>query len=72
MELSTSDAGMAIGLSREMIRLHVVAGRLPARWHGMRRAIRVHVDDLRAFAHKWGYPIDEEYLSRLANPEKAN
>jgi len=66
MELSTLEAGTAIGVSRETIRLDVVAGRLPARKHGIRGALKIELDALRQFARAYGYQVDEEYLSRLA------
>lgn len=67
MELSTSEAGAAIGMSDQAIRDHIDAGRLPARRHGMKGLYKVKVDDLRAFARQYNYIVDEEYLAGLAS-----
>ena len=67
MELSTAEAGAAIGLSNQAIRDHIAAGRLSAREHGMKRLLKIKVDDLRAFARQYGYIVDEEYLAGLAS-----
>lgn len=70
MEISSVEAGRALGMSDQAIRDQVDAGRLRARRHGMRRLLRIRVDDLRAFARQYNYVVDEEYLATLA--EQAN
>lgn len=67
MELSTVEAGAAIGLSDQAIRDHIAAGRLAARKHGMKGLFKIKADDLRAFARQFGYLVDEEYLAGLAS-----
>lgn len=66
MEISTVQAGAALGLTDETIRNHIAAGRLPARKHGFRGLLKVRVDDLREFARLYNYVVDEEYLAALA------
>ena len=68
MELTAAQAGEAIGLSHQAIRNHVEAGRLIARRHGIRRSVRVDVGDLRTFAQKYNYRINEAFLAQLASP----
>jgi hypothetical protein len=65
MELTTAEAGAAIAVSDETIRNHIAAGRLLARKHGFRGLLKIKIDDLRAFAHKHNYIVDEEYLAGL-------
>lgn len=71
MELTTVQAGTALSMTGQAIRDHINAGRLPARRHGVRRLLKIEIDDLRAFAQTYNYPVDEEYLSALANQEEA-
>lgn len=62
MELTTAQAAAALGLSVQAVRNHVLAGRLPARRHGFRQFYRISEQDLRAFAARYSYPIEEEKL----------
>lgn len=70
MEISTVEAGAALGMSDQAVRDHIAAGRLPARRHGFRGLYRVRVDDLRAFAARYDYVLDDSYLAGLV--EQAN
>ena len=72
MELTTAQAGAALGLSDQAIRDHIAAGRLSARRHGIRGLLKISVDDLWLFARQYNYVVNEEYLSRLVNQETAN
>lgn len=67
MEITTAEAGAALGISRETIRLHVAEGRLPARKQGIRGILKIQVDDLREFARQFGYVVNDQYLTRLAS-----
>ncbi len=64
LELNTSQAAGVIGLSEQAIRNQVLAGRLPARRHGIRGFYRITVDDLRAFAARYSYQLDEDLLAQ--------
>jgi hypothetical protein len=72
MELSTYEAAAAIDVSHQTIKNHVGAGRLRARRHGMKRLIKIQVEDLRAFARQYNYIIDEERLAAVAQKVTAN
>lgn len=67
MELSAEQAARIIGVSRPTIHVYVKRGLLPARRQGLRRAVRINIDDLRFFAEGYGYNIDEEIVRRLAD-----
>ncbi|MCC6170045.1 MAG: helix-turn-helix domain-containing protein [Caldilineaceae bacterium] len=62
-ELNTPQVAGVLGLTEQSIRNHVHAGRLTARRHGVRRYYRVRVADLRAFADRYNYPLDETLLA---------
>ena len=66
MELSSSEAGNALGLSSQSVRNQVNAGRLSARHRGVRRQVLIDVSDLRVFACEYNYDLDELYISGLA------
>jgi len=65
MELSTEEAGKALGLSAQTIRDHIAADRLRARKHGFRGLLKIQVDDLHAFANDFNYVIDADFLATL-------
>jgi excisionase family DNA binding protein len=69
MEFTTAQAAAALGLSEQTVRNHVLAGRLQARRHGFRALYRISEAQLRDFAHKYNYPVDEtlvaHYLSEV-------
>ena len=65
-EVSSDNAGLIIGVTRETIRVHVDGGRLKARREGMRRLIRIEVEELRSFAKKYQYRFDEDLAKQLA------
>jgi hypothetical protein len=68
-ELTTAQAGQAIGLTRQAMWNHIEAGRLRCVRRGVRGLVKIDVDDLRRFCSRYLYDLDEEYLSRLANQE---
>lgn len=72
MELTTAEAGAALRMSDQSVRDHIAAGRLNARKHGIRGLLKINIEDLRSFALQFGYPLDEDYLSRLASKESVN
>jgi hypothetical protein len=61
-EISAINAGEIIGVTRMTIHNYVRKGLLPARRFGLKRNLRIKVDDLRRFAQKYGYKFDEEKL----------
>jgi hypothetical protein len=65
MELSTTKCGLALGMTNQAVRDHIAAGRLLARRVGVRREYRVHVADLRAFAARYDYELNEDYLATV-------
>ena len=72
MELTSGQAGEVLGISRQSIWNHIVAGRLPARRFGVSRRARIHAEELRTFAEQYGYPLDEATLARLAEQAAVN
>ena len=62
MELTTRQAAKVLGVADMTIRNWVTRGALSARRVGLRRYVRIRVDDLRAFAAQSGYEIDEDKL----------
>jgi excisionase family DNA binding protein len=66
MQLATAQAAAIVRLSEQAIRDHINAGRLPAHRQGIRALYKIELDDLRAFALRYNYPLNEEYLATLA------
>ena len=64
MELTTPQAAAALGLSEQAVRDHVTAGRLVARRHGFRKTYKFREEDVREFATKYQYVIDEDAIPR--------
>lgn len=62
MELTSPQAAKIIGVTEVTIRSWVERGALKGKRVGLRRYVRVQVDDLRAFAAQYGYEIDEDKL----------
>jgi hypothetical protein len=65
MELNTEQAARALGRTARSIRNYVAAGRLPAQKVGLHNDIKICVADLRTFATKYNYRIDEQFLAKL-------
>jgi len=65
LEVESPLAGRLIGVSRQTIRAHVVAGRLPARRVGVRGKLRIQVADLRKFAETYNYDWNESALAEV-------
>lgn len=64
-EVESPLAGRLLGVTRQTIRAHVVAGRLPARRVGMRKHLRIQVEDLRKLAETYNYDWNEAALAEL-------
>lgn len=62
MELTSPQAAEILGVTEATIRNWVKRGALIGRRVGLRRYVRVNVDDLRVFAAQYGYTIDEDKL----------
>lgn len=65
-EISSEDAAKLIGITRQTIRAHVENGRLAARRVGPRRVVKIELEDLRQFAEKYQYRLDETLAAELA------
>lgn len=65
MEVTTSQAGRAVGLTSQAVRDHINAGRLPATRVGVKGVYRILVNDLCRFAREYRYRLDESYLQEL-------
>jgi excisionase family DNA binding protein len=65
MELTSPQAAEVIGVAEATIRNYVERGILPARRVGLRRFIRIDVDNLRRFAVQYGYDFDEEKAQKF-------
>ncbi len=65
-ELSSTDAGRVISVSRQTIVSYVDSGVLPARRMGLRKVIRIDVEELRRTAEKYGYRFDTTLATQLA------
>ncbi len=65
-ELSSTDAGRVIGVSRQTIISYVDSGVLQARRMGLRKVIRIDVEELRRIAEKYEYRFDATLAAQLA------
>ena len=65
-ELSSTDAGRVIGVSRQTIVSYVDSGVITARRIGLRKVIRIDVEELRSTAEKYGYRFDATLATQLA------
>ncbi len=65
-EISSEEAARLIGMSRQSIRAHVENGRLAARRVGPRRVVKIELEDLRQFAEKYQYRLNETLAAQLA------
>ena len=65
-EVSPSQAGNVLGISLMTIHRRVEDGSLPARREGVRRDIKIALDDLRQFATTFGYRFDESIAAELS------
>lgn len=66
IEVSPSQAGHVLGISLMTIHRRVEDGSLPARREGVRRDIKIDLDDLRKFATAFGYRFDESVAAQYA------
>lgn len=64
--LSAIEAGKIIGVTHTTIHAYVRRGELPARRVGVRRIIRIDVEDLRKFAERYQFDFDEELARQIA------
>ena len=65
-EISSSQAGNVLGISLMTIHRRVEDGSLPARREGVRRDIKIDLDDLRRFATAFGYRFDEHIAQQFS------
>lgn len=65
-EVTSPSAAQIIGVDDSTIRRYVYNGLLPARRQGLRKIIRIEVDDLKQFATKHQYRFNEELAAELA------
>lgn len=65
-EVGSHQAAEIIGIDPVTVLRHVDAGLLPARREGLRRVIRIKLDDLRSHAIAYGYRFDEELAQKYA------
>lgn len=64
-EIKAEDAAQLIGVSDETIRRLINRGILPARRFGLRKFIRIEIDDLRSVAGTLNYRFDEDAARQL-------
>lgn len=67
MEMSGSQAAKIIGVTPRTIYNYVDRGVLPGRREGLKRRIRIRVEDLREFAKQYQLKFNEEYHEQLQN-----
>ena len=65
-ELTLSQAADVLGQRRESIWRWARQGLIAARRVGVRGDYRIKSDELRRFAHQYGYDFDEEIAKKLA------
>jgi hypothetical protein len=65
-EVSSTDAGRIIGVSQRTIVNYVDNGVMAARRMGLRKVIRIDVDELRRVAKTYEYRFDENLATQLA------
>jgi hypothetical protein len=65
-EVSSTDAGRIIGVSQRTIVNYVDNGVIEARRMGLRKVIRIDIDELRRVAQVYQYRFDEDLATQLA------
>lgn len=70
MELTTRQAGRMLGLSPQAVRNHVEAGRLPVRKHGIKGVFKVEDSDIREFAAKYNYVVNERWYAMFVQEKE--
>lgn len=65
-EVSSTDAAQIVGIGEVTIRRHVYNGRLSARRIGVRKIIRIELDNLQKLADEYQYRFDDELAQKLA------
>lgn len=65
-EVSSTEAGRIIGVSQRTIVNYVDNGVMEARRMGLRKVIRIDLDELRRVAAVYQYRFDEELATQLA------
>lgn len=63
--VSGPGAAKIVGVDESTIRRHVYRGVLTARRVGLRKVIRIDLDDLRNLAEQLDYKFDEELAQKL-------
>lgn len=66
VEVTSMQAAQLIGCTDETIRLYVERGVLAARREGMKRRIRIELDELRRFAREYEFRFDDAAAERIA------
>lgn len=67
MELTSPQVAKILGVTQVTVRSWVDRGALKGKRVGLRRYVRIRVDDLREFAAQYGYVLDEDKLRDCLN-----
>ena len=70
-EVDITQAGEIIGVNRTTVFDWVDSDRLQARREGLKRNIRIEIDDLRQFANKYNYKFNEALAAQYTGQVKA-
>jgi hypothetical protein len=65
-EVSSTDAAQILGIGEVTVRRHVYNDRLNARRIGVRKIMRIDLDELRQLAAEYQYRFDEDLAKKLA------
>ena len=64
-EVTATNAAEILSADRRTLYRRIEDGTLPARRQGIKRIAYIELDDLRAFAKKYGYRFSEEKAAAL-------
>lgn len=64
-EVTTAQAAEILSTTQRTIQRRVDDGHLPARRQGLKQAAYIELDDLKAFAEKYGYRFNEVEAAKL-------
>lgn len=64
-DVSGPDAAKIIGVDQSTIRRYIYRGLIKARRAGLRKIIRIDIDDLRNFAESHDYRFNEEIAAEF-------
>ena len=66
-EVTAPQAAEILGVTHPTVFHAVTDGRIPARRQGRKRQIFIDIVDLRTFAERYGYRLDEDLLKQYAS-----